>query len=100
MIISSHILSDLDELTTEMIYIFEGKVQYNNSIDFLKRETNETRLNKAVTTMIKQKELLMTLSVSQALWDELLNLSGTWSIELDYLFWNSSAVARQKGGGV
>ncbi len=67
MIISSHILSDLDELTTEMIYIFEGKVQYNNSIDFLKRETNETRLNKAVTTMIKQKELLMTLSVSQAL---------------------------------
>lgn len=62
MIISSHILSDLDELTTEMIYIFEGKVQYNNSIDSLKRETNETRLNKAVTTLIKQKELLASIS--------------------------------------
>ena len=62
MIISSHILSDLDELTTEMIYIFEGKVQYNNSIDSLKHETNETRLNKAVTTLIKQKELLASIS--------------------------------------
>ena len=62
MIISSHILSDLDELTTEMIYIFEGKVQYNNSIDSLKHETNETKLNKAVTTMIKQKELLASIT--------------------------------------
>lgn len=62
MIITSHILSDLDELSTEMIYIFEGKVQYNNSIDALKLETNETKLNKAVTTLIKQKELLASIS--------------------------------------
>jgi Cu-processing system ATP-binding protein len=62
LIISSHILSDLDELTTEMIYIFEGKVQYNNSIDSLKHETNEMKLNKAVTTMIKQKELLASIT--------------------------------------
>jgi Cu-processing system ATP-binding protein len=27
LIISSHILSDLDELTTDMVYIYEGKVQ-------------------------------------------------------------------------
>lgn len=62
MIITSHILSDLDELSTEMIYIFEGKVQYNNSIEALKLETNETKLNKAVTTLIKQKELLASIS--------------------------------------
>lgn len=62
MIITSHILSDLDELSTEMIYIFEGKVQYNNSIDALKLETNETKLNKAFTTLIKQKELLASIS--------------------------------------
>jgi len=61
-IITSHILSDLDELSTEMIYIFEGKVQYNNSIEALKLETNETKLNKAVTTLIKQKELLASIS--------------------------------------
>jgi len=62
MIITSHILSDLDELATEMVYIFEGKVQYNNSIEALKSETNEAKLNKAVTTLIKQKELLNSVT--------------------------------------
>jgi len=62
MIISSHILSDLDELSTEMIYIFEGKVQYNNSIEALKKETHETKLNKAVTTLIRQKELIASVT--------------------------------------
>jgi Cu-processing system ATP-binding protein len=62
MIITSHILSDLDELSTEMIYIFEGKVQYNNSIEALKKETHETKLNKAVTTLIKQKELIASIT--------------------------------------
>jgi len=62
MIITSHILSDLDELSTEMVYIFEGKVQYNNSIEALKVETNESKLNKAVTTLIKQKELLNSVT--------------------------------------
>ena len=60
--ITSHILSDLDELATEMVYIFEGKIQYNNSIEALKKETNETKLNKAVTTLIKQKELLASIT--------------------------------------
>ncbi len=58
LLISSHILSDLDELATDMIYIFEGKVQYHNSIEALKQETNELKLNKAVTTLIRQRELL------------------------------------------
>jgi len=62
MIITSHILSDLDELSTEMIYIFEGKIQYNNSIEALKRETSESKLNKAVTTLIRQKELLKSIT--------------------------------------
>jgi Cu-processing system ATP-binding protein len=62
LMITSHILSDLDELATEMVYIFEGKIQYNNSIEALKKETNETKLNKAVTTLIKQKELLASIT--------------------------------------
>lgn len=62
MIISSHILSDLDELSTEMVYIFEGKIQYNNSIMALKEETREGKLNKAITTLIRQKELLNSIT--------------------------------------
>lgn len=61
-IITSHILSDLDELATEMIYIFEGKVQYNNTIEQLKQETNESRLNKAIATLIRQKELVASIT--------------------------------------
>jgi Cu-processing system ATP-binding protein len=58
MLITSHILNDLDEIATEMIYIFEGKIRYDNSIEALKAETNESKLNKAVTTLIKQRELI------------------------------------------
>ena len=61
-IISSHILSDLDELTTDVIYIFEGKIQYNNTIDALKVETGETRLGKAIAMLIRQKELLASVT--------------------------------------
>jgi Cu-processing system ATP-binding protein len=61
-IITSHILSDLDELTSEVIYLCDGKVQYNNSIASLKDETGETRLTKAIAAFISQKELLSTLT--------------------------------------
>jgi Cu-processing system ATP-binding protein len=61
-IITSHILSDLDELTSELVYMFEGKVQYNNTIDALKDETNETKLNKAIATLIRQKELIASVT--------------------------------------
>lgn len=58
LIISSHILSDLDELTTDMIYIFEGQLHYNNTIQALKDETQEKKLGKAIATMIGQKQLV------------------------------------------
>lgn len=61
-IISSHILSDLDELTTDIVYIFEGKVQYNDTIEALKEETHETRLGKAIAMLIRQKELLSSVT--------------------------------------
>lgn len=57
-LVTSHILSDLDEFTSDVVYIFEGKIQYNNSIEALKEETNEKRLGKAIATLIQQKELL------------------------------------------
>jgi len=61
MLISSHILNDLDEMATEVIYIFEGKVHYNDTIESLKLETNEKRLGKAIATFIRQKELLASV---------------------------------------
>ena len=62
LLITSHVLNDLDELASDVIYLFEGKVQYNNSIEILKSETNEKRLGKAIATLIMQKELLNSIS--------------------------------------
>ena len=62
MLISSHILNDLDELSTDVIYIFEGKVHFNNTIESLKMETHEKRLGKAIATFIRQKELLESVN--------------------------------------
>jgi Cu-processing system ATP-binding protein len=61
-IISSHILSDLDELTSDMIYIYEGKVHYHNTIQSLKDETREKKLGKAIATMISQKQLMDSIN--------------------------------------
>ena len=60
-IVTSHIMSDLDELTTDIVYLFEGRIQYNNTIANLKKETGEKRLGKAIATFISQKELISTL---------------------------------------
>jgi Cu-processing system ATP-binding protein len=57
-LVTSHILSDLDEFTSDVVYIFEGKIEYNNTIEALKEETKEKRLDKAIATLIRQKELL------------------------------------------
>ena len=59
-LISSHILSDLDELSTDVVYIFEGRVQYQNSIEELKMETGESRLGKAIANMIIDKKIKVT----------------------------------------
>lgn len=61
-IITSHILSDLDELTSNIVYLFEGRLQYNNSIASLKEETGEKKLNKAIATFIRQKELIESVN--------------------------------------
>jgi Cu-processing system ATP-binding protein len=61
-IVTSHILNDLDEFTSDVVYIFEGKIHYNSTIEALKAETNEKILGKAIATLIGQNELLNSVS--------------------------------------
>lgn len=61
-VISSHILSDLEDLTSEVIYMYEGSVQFNDTIDALKRDTNETKLSKAIATLIRQRDLIHSVA--------------------------------------
>lgn len=53
-LVTSHILSDLEELTTDVMYIIEGKVQFYQSIQELKSRTGEDRLNRALAQVMKQ----------------------------------------------
>jgi Cu-processing system ATP-binding protein len=51
-IITSHILSELDDLVTDVIYMQEGKLNFKKSLITLKQETGEQRLSKAVARVM------------------------------------------------
>jgi Cu-processing system ATP-binding protein len=57
LLISSHIMSDLDDLTSEVIYLHEGDVPYQNSSEELKEITGEIRLGKAIAKLITKGNL-------------------------------------------
>lgn len=52
-LITSHIMSDLDELSSNVMYIEEGTVRYSNSIEHLKKETGEDKLGKAIASIMR-----------------------------------------------
>lgn len=53
-LITSHIMSDLDELTSNVVYLEEGKILFNYTIDLLKDETREIKLGKAIASIMKR----------------------------------------------
>jgi ABC-type multidrug transport system, ATPase component len=55
-LITSHILSDLDELTTHIMYMQEGKLQFYKDIEALQEETGEIKLGKAIARIMKGEQ--------------------------------------------
>lgn len=53
-IITSHILSDLDEMTNEVIFMQEGKIRFRRSLDYLRNETQEQKLSKALVRYLER----------------------------------------------
>jgi len=54
-LITSHILSELDEMVTQVIYMEEGKVHFHKNIAQLFADTGEERLNKAIAHYMRIK---------------------------------------------
>lgn len=52
-LITSHILSDLDELTTHIMYLQEGKPEFFKEIEQLREETGEIKLGKAIARIMR-----------------------------------------------
>lgn len=51
-LITSHVLSDLDDLVTHVIYMQEGTIVFHKPIDALQQVTGEVRLNKAIAKIM------------------------------------------------
>jgi len=47
-LVTSHVLSELDDLVTQVIYMQEGQVRFHKSIEELRTDTGEEKLNKAI----------------------------------------------------
>lgn len=54
-LITSHILSDLDEITSQVVYMQDGSVQFHKSLEQLRIDTGETRLTKAIAHIMKSE---------------------------------------------
>ena len=55
-LITSHILSELDDLITEVFYMQEGKLLFHKKLSALKEETGEEKLSKAIAKIMFQQE--------------------------------------------
>jgi Cu-processing system ATP-binding protein len=51
-ILTSHIMSDLEELASDVVYLMEGRVLFHQTIEALKQETGQERLGKAIASVM------------------------------------------------
>lgn len=63
-IITSHILSDLDEMATDLVYLNEGNLQFYKPIEQLKKETGEVQLAKVLANIQQNRYLKFTSGLS------------------------------------
>ncbi len=52
-LITSHLLSELDDLITHIIFMQEGEVRFNKEIAVLQKETGENKISKAIARILK-----------------------------------------------
>jgi len=56
-LITSHLLSELDDLITQIIFMQDGHVHFHKTIDELKTQTGEQKISKAIAHILKQQAL-------------------------------------------
>ncbi len=53
-IITSHIMSEVEEMADTVMYLYEGKVNFYNSVSELKKQTGEEKVGKAIAKIMKE----------------------------------------------
>jgi Cu-processing system ATP-binding protein len=51
-LITSHVLSEVEELADDVLFLLNGRVQFNGSLDRLRESTGERRLERAIGRLI------------------------------------------------
>lgn len=57
-IISSHILADLEEITTHVIYLIDGELEFFKSMESLIKDTNTPNLSKAIAKIMTEIKVI------------------------------------------
>jgi Cu-processing system ATP-binding protein len=53
-LITSHVLSDLEELVTDIVYLYEGRIIFDKKLEELQQETGEEKLGKAIAVLTRR----------------------------------------------
>ena len=51
-LITSHIMSFVEEISDEIVFLLDGKIHFKGNIDSLKEQTNQTDLEHAIATLL------------------------------------------------
>jgi Cu-processing system ATP-binding protein len=52
-LITSHLLSELDDLISEIIFMQDGKIFFHKKVNELKEETQEDKISKAIAKILR-----------------------------------------------
>lgn len=55
-LITSHFLSELDDLITEVVYMQEGRVRFHEPLESIQQKTSEMRVSAAIGKILKQHQ--------------------------------------------
>ena len=61
-LITSHILSDLEDLSTHVVYLQEGKLIFYKDLPTLQLETREQKLSRAIAYFMKKNNPVIPLN--------------------------------------
>ena len=54
-LLTSHILSDLEEITTDVLFLIEGRLRFSRPIDELRAEAGEEKLGRLVARLMRDE---------------------------------------------
>lgn len=55
-LITSHLLSELDDLITQILFMQDGNILFHKTVEELKVETEENKISKAITSILKKSQ--------------------------------------------